>query len=250
MHMRDEIVHKKLQKDVSSLHKQGISPYGDSLNGEDFLAFFESQANNGLAWREHWFLRSRVARKFDDDESVYTKVIQSLFLPFPELLERRSGLKCLNPNCLSSPHRGDEHGQLHDLAIHDAYGHFTVFGTGNKANVAGEKLSSDTYIHNELMRYLGDEIKKIPGLCYTHEFTDAMVRLIFLKPGADGKVEQERLHPDGILMSGDRKIFMEFSRCPESLASDRIKTKVNRLQEVARSHNAGFCVVYISLKLS
>jgi len=44
-------------------------------------------------------------------------------------------------------------------------------------------------------------------------------------------------------MSGDRKIFIEFSRCPESLASDRIKTKVNRLQEVARSHNAGFCVV-------
>ncbi len=55
-----------------------------------------------------------------------------------------------------------ENGHLHDLALHDSYGHFTVFGAGNKANVAGEKFSSDTYIHNELMRYLGDELKKDP----------------------------------------------------------------------------------------
>ena len=53
-------------------------------------------------------------------------------------------------------------GHLHDLGLHDPYGHFTVFRAGNKANVAGEKFSSDTYIHNELMRYLGDELKKDP----------------------------------------------------------------------------------------
>ena len=96
-------------------------------------------------------------------------------------------------------------------------------GGGNKANVAGEKWSSNTFIHNELMSYLGNEFKKIPGLSYTHEFTDAMVHPIFLKPGADGTADQERLHPDGILMSSDSKTFIEFSRCPESLASGRLK---------------------------
>ena len=71
-----------------------------------------------------------------------------------------------------------------------------------------------------------------------------MVHPIFLKPGADGKVDQERLHPDGILMSGDRKVFIEFSRCPESLASERIKIKVNK--EVAKSHNAEYCVIILT----
>ncbi|CAL6426024.1 unnamed protein product [Bathycoccus prasinos] len=193
-----------------------FTAFGLLFNGDDFLAFFESQSKNGLAWVEHWFLRSPVARKFDDDESVYIKVMQSLFLPLPELLEKRlvQGLKCPNPNCLSSAH-----GEPHDFAIHDPYGHFTVFGSGNKANVAGEKWSSDTFIHNELMSYLGNEFKKIPGLSYTHEFTDAMVHPISLKSGADGTVEHERLHPDGILTSGDSKIFIilamsgAFSEC-------------------------------------
>ena len=73
-----------------------------------------------------------------------------------------------------------------------------------------------------------------------------MFHPIFLKPGADGKVDHERLHPDGILTSGDKKIFIEFSRCPENLASERIKTKVRRLREVAKLHNAGFCVVVLT----
>ncbi|CAL6424346.1 unnamed protein product [Bathycoccus prasinos] len=103
--------------------------------------------------------------------------------------------------------------------IHDPYGHFTVFGSGNKANVAGEKWSSDTFIHNELMSYLGNEFKKIPRLSYTHEFTDQMVHPISLKSGANGTVEHGRLHPDGILTSGDSKIFIilamsgAFSEC-------------------------------------
>ena len=175
MRARDEILHKKLQKDVSSRHKQGLFPYGDPLNGDNFLAFFESQAKNGLAWREPWFLRSRVARKFDDDESVYIKVMQSLFLPLPELLEKRrvDGFKCPNPHCFLSAHGGytdDKHDHLHDLVLHDPFGHFTVFGPGNKANVDVEKWSSDAFIHNEVMRYLGDEFKKIPGMSFIHEF--------------------------------------------------------------------------------
>ena len=147
------------------------------------------------------------------------------------------------PACLRTD---DKHGHSHALAIHDPFGHFTVFGSGNKANVDGEKWSSDTFIHNEVMRYLGDEFKKISGLSFIHEFTDAMFHPIFLKPGADGKVDHERLHPDGILTSGAKKIFIEFSRCPENLASERIKTKVRRLREVAKLHNAGFCVVVLT----
>ena len=105
---------------------------------------------------------------------------------------------------------------------------------------------SDDYTWNEVvnerMSYLGDEFKKISGLSFIHEFTDAMFHPIFLKPGADGKVDHERLHPDGILTSGDRKIFIEFSRCPERLASGRLKQKCKRLQEVAKLNKAGFCV--------
>ncbi len=69
------------------------------------------------------------------------------------------------------------------------------------------------------MSYLGNEFKKIPGLSYTQEFTDAMVHPIFMKSAADGTVEHERLHPDGILTSGDSKIFIilamsgAFSEC-------------------------------------
>ena len=70
--------------------------------------------------------------------------------------------------------------------------------------------------------------------------------IVNVKPGADGKVDHKRLHPDGILTSGDKKIFIEFSRCPENLASERIKTKVRRLREVAKLHNAGFCVVVLT----
>ena len=52
-----------------------------------------------------------------------------------------------------------------------------------------------------MMRYLGDEFKKIPGMSFIHEFTDTMFHPIFLKQGADGKVDHERLHPDGITYS-------------------------------------------------
>ena len=144
MHMRDESVHKKLQEDVSSLHKQGILPYGDPRNVMISLPFLSRRPTtaspgvsigfSGLGWRAS----STIMR------ASTSKSCRVCSCRFPSL---------------SSPHGGDEYGHLHDLALHDSYGHFTVFGPGNKANVAGEKFSSDAYIHNELMRYLGDELK-------------------------------------------------------------------------------------------
>jgi len=67
-----------------------------------------------------------------------------------------------------------------------------------------------------------------------------------LKPGADGNVDRERLHPDGILMSGDVKVFIEIFRCPESQVSGRIKEKTKRLAEVAQMHNAQYCFVILT----
>ena len=80
MHERDDVVLKKLREEVQALHDNGVSPYGNDQNGDDFLAFFESQVTYGLAWRHHWFLRSRVARKLDDDASVRIKVMQCSWL--------------------------------------------------------------------------------------------------------------------------------------------------------------------------
>jgi hypothetical protein len=96
------------------------------------------------------------------------------------------------------------------------------------------------------MTQLGNEMKKIPGLAFTHEFTEGMFKPILLRPGADGQVEHEKLHPDGILMSGDVKVFIEFSRCPANQVRTRMKEKADRLAEVAKLHNAQYCVIILT----
>ena len=119
-------------------------PYGDAQNGED-LAFFVSQVINCLSWREPLVFPVADSDKFDDEEIVYIKVMQSLYkLSIPVL-------QFPNPDFLpifSCQDSAAEDVNLHDQMLHDPYGHVTVFWVGNKANVAGEKFSSDAFIHN------------------------------------------------------------------------------------------------------
>ncbi|CAL6338659.1 unnamed protein product [Bathycoccus prasinos] len=67
-----------------------ISGVNTEKSANDFYAFSTSQIENGIAWLDPRFLDSPSARQFDDDESVPVKVMQALYLPFPELLENRA----------------------------------------------------------------------------------------------------------------------------------------------------------------
>ena len=52
MHHLDEHALKELKREVKSRHDNAVAPYGDAQNGDNFLAFFNSQVDNGLAWRD------------------------------------------------------------------------------------------------------------------------------------------------------------------------------------------------------
>ena len=95
LHARDDILQSQLKQQVDSLHREGVAPYefeagvNTVQNAKDFVAFFHSQVENGIAWLDPRFLSSSSARQYDDDESVRIKVTQALFLPFTELLKHR-----------------------------------------------------------------------------------------------------------------------------------------------------------------
>ena len=126
--------------------------------------------------------------------------MQALFLPFPEILDKLSDpdYACPNPYCLDSgccPSDGP-----HKLSLHDPFGHFTLFGPGNKANVLGEKYSSDKFVHNAIMEFVADETQKVKGLSFTCESSLTFRYPILLKPGVDdaSPADREELYVDGI----------------------------------------------------
>jgi hypothetical protein len=131
------------------------------------------------------------------------------------------------------------------------------FGSVGKGNVINEKLSSDKHIHDYIMKFIGTEIQKIPGASFIFEFSVAVFQPIYLKPkpsfadelGGNGKssrVEHERLNPDGILIRDNEKIFVEITRCSEEEVGNRIKLKLDRLKEIAESHNAKYCILVLT----
>ena len=159
MHQRDEILKGRLKADVKKLHDAKKAPYGGGQNGDHFYEFLSSQVDNGISWLSPWFRRSTKARRIDDDKSVYVKVMQALFLPFPELVEKLNdpAYECPNPYCLDGACPSDA---SHKLSVHDPFGHFTLFGPGNKENVLGERYSSDKFIYNAVMEFVADRPKK------------------------------------------------------------------------------------------
>ena len=118
--------------------------------------FLSSQVDNGNSWLSRWFRRSMKARRIDD-RSVYVKVMQALFLLFPEIVDKSNdpAYECPNPYCLdgSCPSDGS-----YKLSIHDPFGHFTLFGPGNKANVLGEEFSSDKFIRFSFIRFSSSRV--------------------------------------------------------------------------------------------
>ena len=125
--------------------------------------------------------------------------MQALFLPFPELLVklRDPAYECPNLHCFDGgcPSKGS-----HKLSIHDPFGHFTLFGRANKANVLDERYSSDTFVHNAIMEFVADETQKVKDVSFARESSLAFSYPILLKPGEDdaSPVDCEELHVDGI----------------------------------------------------
>ena len=157
---------------------------------------------------------STKARRIDDDRSVYVKVMRALFLPFPEIIDKLNDptYECPNPYCLDSgcPSEGS-----HKLSVHDPFGHFTLFVPANKANVLGEKFSSDKFVHNAIMEFVADETQKVKGVSFARESSLAFRYPILLKPGVDeaSPADPEELHVDGIVTFENTNVFLEFSRC-------------------------------------
>ena len=217
-------------------------------NGDHFYEYLSSQVDNGISWLSPWFRRSKKARRIDDDRSVYVKVMQALFLTFPEILDKLSDpdYDCPNQYCLDNgccPSDGP-----HKLSLHDPFGHFTLFGPGNKANVLGEKFSSDKFIYNTIMEYTADETKTVKGISFARESSLAFRHPIFFKPSVDGSspADTEELHVDGIATFENTNVFLEFSRCSASSAKARVQTKLHRLADIASKNETKHCVIVLT----
>ena len=244
-----EHVQLKLKTDVEAKSSLGGESLYTSIN---FLKTFKSQLNNGLSWCSTQFLRSREARKIDDDELLQYKCMQALVLPFPELLEKlkmEPKALCPNKHCF---HGGGT--TQHLLSLHCAYGHDWLYGACNKANVVGEKANSDTYIHNQAAEYIGSEIKKLSNMTFINEFGShehTPIKLnskfsAFQKKDDSKAPGVEWLHADGYFTSGNHSSYLEISRCSEEDMVKRLDEKEARLKPIAQSQGSQYSIVVLS----